>query len=82
LTNKGHSNHHHRLRYCNGGVITAAATCSSSTTTTTESIASIIRTVGWYRLATRGLVPRMCITTIIITGQWVLYGTFKRLLLQ
>jgi solute carrier family 25 (mitochondrial phosphate transporter), member 3 len=70
-----------RLRYCGaGGVITAAA--ASSSTTTSESIASIIRTVGWYRLATRGLVPRMCITTIIITGQWVLYGTFKRLLLQ
>lgn len=84
LTNNGNSNHH-RLRYCGVGgcvITTAAATSSSTTTTTTtESIASIIRTVGWYRLATRGLVPRMCITTIIITGQWVLYGTFKRLLL-
>jgi solute carrier family 25 (mitochondrial phosphate transporter), member 3 len=72
-----HHHQHHRLR-CGGG---GGGVAIAATTTTNNSIASIIRTVGWYRLATRGLAPRMCITTIIITGQWLLYGTCKSLLL-
>jgi hypothetical protein len=39
-----------------------------------------VRTVGWYRLATRGLATRMLVTGQVIAGQWLLYDTTKSLL--
>ena len=42
-----------------------------------HSIVQIIQRVGWYRLATKGLVPRILMTGQIIAFQWLLYDSFK-----
>lgn len=45
-----------------------------------NSIREIIRSVGWYQLATKGLVPRIIITGNVIGTQWLLYDSIKCLL--
>jgi solute carrier family 25 (mitochondrial phosphate transporter), member 3 len=45
-----------------------------------QNLRDIVRTVGWYRLATRGLATRMLVTGQVIAGQWLLYDTTKSLL--
>eukprot|EP00536_Pseudo-nitzschia_multiseries_P004253 jgi/Psemu1/318381/estExt_fgenesh1_pm.C_700005 len=40
----------------------------------------IVRTVGWNKLATQGLLPRAALTGTIIAGQWFLYDSFKTVL--
>jgi solute carrier family 25 (mitochondrial phosphate transporter), member 3 len=45
-----------------------------------HSIVQIIHRVGWYRLATKGLLPRILMTGQIIAFQWLLYDSFKSML--
>ena len=45
-----------------------------------HSIVQIIQRVGWYRLATKGLLPRILMTGQIIAFQWLLYDSFKSML--
>jgi solute carrier family 25 phosphate transporter 3 len=45
-----------------------------------HSIVQIVRSVGWYRLATKGLLPRIMMTGQIIAFQWLLYDSFKSML--
>lgn len=45
-----------------------------------HSIVQIIQRVGWYRLATKGLLPRIFMTGQIIAFQWLLYDSFKSML--
>jgi solute carrier family 25 (mitochondrial phosphate transporter), member 3 len=42
-----------------------------------KSILEIIRHVGWHRLATKGLAPRILMTGQIIAFQWLLYDSIK-----
>jgi solute carrier family 25 (mitochondrial phosphate transporter), member 3 len=42
-----------------------------------HSAVQIIRRVGWYRLATKGLAPRILMTGQIIAFQWLLYDSIK-----
>jgi solute carrier family 25 (mitochondrial phosphate transporter), member 3 len=42
-----------------------------------QSIRQIVQRVGWYRLATKGLGPRIIMTGQIIAFQWLLYDSFK-----
>jgi solute carrier family 25 (mitochondrial phosphate transporter), member 3 len=63
-------------------LLSTSTTTASTTHRPRTTVSTIIRNVGWYRLATRGLAPRTLITTTIIVGQWLLYGTFKSLLLD
>ena len=44
---------------------------------TAATLVRIVNQVGWYRLATRGLAPRILLTGTIIGGQWWLYDSFK-----
>jgi len=44
---------------------------------TAATLVRIVNQVGWYRLATRGLAPRMLLTGTIIGGQWWIYDSFK-----
>mmetsp|Transcript_11093 Transcript_11093/g.17100 ORF Transcript_11093/g.17100 Transcript_11093/m.17100 type:complete len:316 (+) Transcript_11093:72-1019(+) len=41
------------------------------------SVHEIIQDVGLYRLATKGLLPRMVVTGQVISTQWLLYDTIK-----
>jgi solute carrier family 25 (mitochondrial phosphate transporter), member 3 len=45
-----------------------------------QSVRHIVQSVGWYRLATRGLAPRILVTGQIISMQWLLYDSFKSIL--
>jgi solute carrier family 25 (mitochondrial phosphate transporter), member 3 len=42
-----------------------------------QSVLQIIQRVGWYRLATKGLAPRILMTGQIIAFQWLLYDSIK-----
>jgi solute carrier family 25 (mitochondrial phosphate transporter), member 3 len=54
--------------------------CSRSRFHAIQNLRDIVRTVGWYRLATRGLATRMLVTGQVIAGQWLLYDTTRSLL--
>ena len=45
-----------------------------------KSVWQIAREVGPYRLATRGLLPRVLVTAKVVCCQWLLYDTFKSLM--
>ena len=45
-----------------------------------RSMVQILQRVGWYRLATKGLAPRILMTGQIISFQWLLYDSIKSLL--
>jgi solute carrier family 25 phosphate transporter 3 len=42
-----------------------------------KTIADIVQEVGWKRLATQGLAPRVVLTGSIIGFQWFVYNSFK-----
>jgi solute carrier family 25 phosphate transporter 3 len=42
-----------------------------------KTVSQIVREVGWKRLATQGLGPRVVLTGSIIGIQWFVYDTFK-----
>jgi solute carrier family 25 phosphate transporter 3 len=40
----------------------------------------IIHMVGWKKLATQGLLPRVALTGTIIASQWLIYDSFKSMM--
>jgi solute carrier family 25 (mitochondrial phosphate transporter), member 3 len=44
------------------------------------SLRRIISHVGWYKLATKGLAPRIIVISQIISGQWILYDAIKQMM--
>lgn len=60
----------------------SSSTASSSIASRRRSVRDILREVGFYRLATKGLAPRMVLTGSIISMQWFAYHGFRTALFQ
>merc|ERR1712232_174767 len=45
-----------------------------------KTVSEIVKDVGWYRLATKGLLPRILVTGQVISTQWLLYDSIKSVL--